>query len=203
MPFEPWEKYPSLTKDRLTIIGSIVRRVRSDTADLHDSGGGDNSWSLGCRAYARTCFSLRQAVRDYSWLTIINEEQHLKFTFAIDSIPIRFYHGDASDPPSKYLERTFGELRQQEMFSSVGVPVDDVLRLAIETDGKGRASTITLVEVGKDNRPTDNMYVVPAEDRKKVIRIQPKGIDLPAPIIEPILTEEQKKQRRKKERDAG
>ena len=202
MAFEPWIKYPSLKKDHLSIIGGIVRRVRSDTAELHDSGCGDNSWSLGCRAYARTCFALRQAERDYTWLKIVNEGQYLKFTFAIDSVPIRFYHGDASDPPSKYLEVTFGELRQQRLAFDMGVPVDDVLRLAIETDVEGRASTITLVEVGKDNKPTGNVYVIPGEDRK-VVPFQSRGIELPPPTIEPILTEEQKKNKQKKERDAG
>jgi hypothetical protein len=203
VPFEPWEKYPSLTREYLAIIGGIVRRARSDTADLHDSAGGDNSWSLGCRAYARTCFALRQATRVYPWLKIIDEDQNLKFTFLIDSIPIRFYHGDASDPPGNYLERTFGELRQQELFADRGAPTDEVLRLAIETDAKGKASTITLVEVGKDNKPTDNTYVIPSERRRKVVPMRSKGIDLPAPTIEPILTEEQKKKRRKRERDAG
>ena len=44
--------------------------------------------------------------------------------------------------------------------------------------------------------------MIPAEDSKKIVPMRSKGIDLPAPTIEPIITEEQKKQR-KKERDAG
>jgi hypothetical protein len=209
VPFEPWSKYPSLTKDRLTTVGGIVRRVRSDTADPHDSAGGDIGWSLGCRAYARTCFSIRQAVADYVWLSIVSEEQMHRFTFAIGGVPVRFYHGEASDPPSKYLERTFGEFRQHEMFSSEEFPNDCVLRLAIETDAKGRASTITLLEVGSENRPTGNGYEIPTDDLRKVVIIHAKGIDVPAPSFEPILTEEQKQaeelkqQQRKGERDAG
>jgi hypothetical protein len=198
--FEPWIKYPPLTKERLLIVAGLMRQVRSDTADLHDPGVGDNGWSLGCRAYARTCYRLRQAVADYPWLTIVKEEQYHQFTFAIGSVPIRFYHGGAATTPGKYLSVTFGELRQQQLALDLGVPIDEVLRIAIETDSAGKPTIVTLIEMGKDDSPLES-YVIPS-DEGKVVPFQQKGIDLPRPRIE-LLNVQNQTTKRKKERDAG
>jgi hypothetical protein len=182
-------------------VARLMRQIRSDTADLHDPGGGDNSWSLGCRAFARTVFALRQAVADHVWLTVVKEGSYLQFTFAIGGVPIRFYHGEADDAPSKYLGVTFGELRQWRLSFAEDDPRDEVLRIAIETDLNGMPSAITLVEVGRDGKPRDS-YVIPADDGK-VVQFQPKGIDLPRPSVTPMETEERREAKRKRERDAG
>jgi len=199
MAFEPWNKYPGLTRERLQIVAGIMRRARQDTADLHDSPAGDNGWSLGCRAYSRTCFALRKAVGDYIWLTMVREEQNYRFTFAIGGIPIRFYHGESNGAPDKYAALTDGELRQYELAFETKVEISEVLRISIETDKDGNPTAITLVQLDKDNKPIDT-YTIPNDDGK-VVPLQQKGIVLPKPKVEPIKTKEEKK--RKGERDAG
>lgn len=75
--FEPWSTCLSLTPDRLSIVGAILRRVRHDAIDLHEPLAGDCPWSLGCRIYSRTCFALREAAAKYDWLTIVDEAEQL------------------------------------------------------------------------------------------------------------------------------
>ena len=52
--FEPWQKYPDLTRDRLSVIATIIRDVRHRCVMLHEPDEGDGPWSLGCRAYEET-----------------------------------------------------------------------------------------------------------------------------------------------------
>src|SRR5271168_3176404 len=111
--FEPWPKYPPLEKDRLIAIANILQTVRHEAVLLHEPGAGDNPWSLGCRVYVRECHAVRAAAQRYPWLTILNEAETLRFTFAIGTIPVRFYTGDAEAAPGRYVERTFAEVHQQ------------------------------------------------------------------------------------------
>src|SRR5712692_5876690 len=108
--FQPWTKYPSLTRERLSAIANIIRCTRSETVALHDAVGGDSSWSLGCRVYSRTCHAITEAAKVYPWLTILHEAENLSFSFGVGSVPFRFYRGKPDDPPGRYLLRTFGEL---------------------------------------------------------------------------------------------
>ena len=78
VPFEPWIKYPALTAERLAVIANIIRITRQTTVLLHDQEGGDNEWSLGCRAYARTCHAIREAANQYSWLTVLPEDDRVR-----------------------------------------------------------------------------------------------------------------------------
>ena len=62
--FEPWRKYPDLTRDRLSVIATMIRDVRHGCVLLHDPDEGDGPWSLGCRAYERICLAIRKASRN-------------------------------------------------------------------------------------------------------------------------------------------
>src|ERR1700722_19795093 len=101
--FKPWIKYPSLSRDRLSMVANIIRRVRSETVLLHEPHNGDDEWSLGCRAYRRTCFAIREASQSNKWLRVLTQAANLQFSFAIGEIPLRFYRGKADDLPERYL----------------------------------------------------------------------------------------------------
>ena len=89
--FDPWTRYPPLTKERLSIVANTIRDVRREAVTLHDLAAGDNEWSLGCRVYARTCHALTLAADRHEWLTILPEdEKPLRFAFAIGSVPSAF-----------------------------------------------------------------------------------------------------------------
>ena len=137
------------------------------------------------------------------------EGPKLRFTFAIGGVPVRFYRGSPDDPPDNYLTTTYGELRQRQMvFDIEGLrTLDNVLRLAVETDREGKVSTVKLVELDTTGTPT-GIYLVPFDFAgRNVIPLETKPIDLP-PIELPPLTrteqqqqlneEEQKRQKKKK-----
>lgn len=160
--FEPWIAYPPLTEGRLSAIATILRDVRERTVSKHEAEDGDSEWSLGCRIYSRSCFAITQAANKCDWLTILPELEKLRFSFAIGSIPFRFYKGTADDPPGKYIETTFGELRQQQLSLEIdGVSLRNVvLRLAIETNATRLASRVILVEMNESGTIT-NTYEIP------------------------------------------
>jgi len=190
--FEPWSKYPPLEKERLTITAKILQTVRHEAVLLHEPGAGDNEWSLGCRVYARECHAVRAAAEKYSWLTILPEAEPLRFTFAIGTIPIRFYRGGATDAPGHYLEKTFAELHQQQLALQIdGLRlVDHVLRLAVEIDVTGEVEHVILVEMDTAGEVTET-YRIPFDgEAGKVTPLQPKPVELGPPQIEPLTAEE-------------
>ena len=197
--FEPWIKYPPLTSDRLEVIAELIRSVRHEALGLHEPVAGDNEWSLGCRVYVRTCHALREAAKERTWLSIVREEENLRFTFAIGSIPFRFYHGEAGAPPGRYLIATYGEIHQRQMALKLdGMPsIDGVLRLAVETGATGEVVAVTLVEMDESHTVTET-YAVPLDgDASRVVPMQAKAVSLPPPEIEVITPVGEKKAQRK------
>jgi hypothetical protein len=160
--FEPWIAYPPLTEDRLSAIATILRDVRERTVSKHEAEDGDSEWSL-------------------DWLTILPELEKLRFSFAIGSIPFRFYKGTADDPPGKYIETTFGELRQQQLSLEIdGVSLRNVvLRLAIETNAARLASRVILVEMNESGTIT-NTYEIPFDaEGSNVVPLVVPPVSLP------------------------
>jgi hypothetical protein len=192
--FEPWAKYPPLTRERLCTIANVIRRVRHDAVSLHEPMAGDNGWSLGCRVYVRTCHALREAAKEHEWLKILQEEENLRFTFAIGSIPFKFYHGEAGDPPGRYLIATFAEIHQRQLALKLdGVPMlDQILRLAVETHATGDVSSVTLVEMDEHRNVTESYRIPYDAEPSKVVRMEPKAINLPPPKIEALESNEEK-----------
>lgn len=190
--FEPWDKYPPLEKERLTAIAKILQDVRHEAVLLHEPGAGDNEWSLGCRVYARECYAVRAAAERHKWLTILAEAEPLRFTFAIGTIPIRFYRGGATDAPGHYLERTFAELHQQQLALQIdGLRlVDRVLRLAVEIDATGEVENVILVELDTAGTVTET-YRIPLDNESgKVTPLQLKPVELGPPQVQALAANE-------------
>ena len=183
--FEPWVKYPPLQHERLSEIASIIRKARRGALLLHDAAEGDNAWSLGCRMYVRTCHALKVAAARLDWLTIVPEAQALRFTFAIGSVPLRFYKGPADETPNRYLETTYAELNQQQMaFEFEGLPcLDRVVRIAVETDVSGDVSQVSLVELEEFGTITGLYRISLVKTVNKVKSLQARAVTLPAPTI--------------------
>ena len=185
--FVPWGKYPQLSRKHLSVIASLIRDVRHSTVLLHDPEAGDDNWSLGCRCYVRTCHALRNAAHTCDWLTIPSEDG-LCFTFAIGSIPFKFYCGRASDPPGNYLIPSWGELHQQQLSLDLGWFLPDrILRLAVETDPHTLdVLSVTLVEMDKAANIVET-YVIPFDSADvQITSVLPQGIDLPPVPMEPL-----------------
>jgi hypothetical protein len=194
--FEPWVAYPPLTQIRLSTIATLLRDVRQETVDKHESTDGDSEWSLGCRVYSRSCFAITQAAANYDWLRILNEREVLRFTFAIGNTPLRFYKGNADDPPGKYMETTFAELNQQQLTLEIdGISLRNVvLRLAVETDEARLASRVILVEMNESGSIT-NTYEIPFDvEGSNVVPLMVPPVSLP-PVGLPTTEEAEKEVR--------
>jgi hypothetical protein len=190
--FEPWKKYPSLAPERLTIVANLISDVRHQAVLAHEPGVGDTNWGLGTRVYERTCFGLETAAPEYpDWLHILPETKGLQFSFAIGSVPFRFYRGKPDEPPDRYNIRTFGELHHlQTCLQLEGLrPLDTILRLAIETSPATlELSTISVVEVDDIGNPLA-VYAIPLEKpqvRTAITVMQAKPVELAPPQIEPL-----------------
>jgi hypothetical protein len=198
--FEPWQKYPDLTKDCLSTIANIIRRVRREVVALHEPNHGDGPWSLGCRAYERSCAAIREAAGSYDWLLILPETHSLGFSFAIGSVPFRFYRGNPDEPPYNYQFKSYGEIHHLQLWLDLdrGLrPIDSVLRLAVETDGVGEVSAVTLVEMDDGGNPTGSWQVPFDEGDSNVVSIQTPPVDLPPVVAEPLTKEEDEKRKKK------
>ncbi|MGH9746503.1 MAG: hypothetical protein ACRD59_10405 [Candidatus Acidiferrales bacterium] len=194
--FRPTQKYPPLTDERLSLIAEALREVRNEALSLYAPLSGDNGWSHGCRVYARSCFRVGQLAQQHAWLRIVGEEPKLRFTFAIEGIPIRFYRGSPDDPPGNYLITTFGELQQRQLFEGLHA-LDKILRLAIETDREGRVSSIKLVELDEVGNAT-GLYSIPVHATvSNTIPMEPKPIHLEPVALEPREDEEREKSNKK------
>ncbi len=197
----PTTKYPAFTDERLSLLAGALRDVRKDAVALYDPLNGDDEWSHGCRVYARSRFKIKQLSTQHQWLSIVEEKERLRFTFAIEGIPIRFYKGSPDDPPDNYLTTTFGELLQRQLFEGLR-PLDKILRLAVETDREGLVSTIKLVELDEAGEAT-GIYLIPFNIApSKVTRLESKAINLKEVKVEPLGNEvEQQKQERKQKKN--
>jgi hypothetical protein len=191
-PFEPWEKYPDLVEDRLSVVAEIIRRVRHEAVLVHEEPKGDSNWGLGCRVYERTCHALRTEAPLYpAWFSILPELKPLQFSFAVGSVPFRFYRGTPNDPPNRYSFYSFGELHHQQYCLALeGLrPPDNFLRIAVETSPVTlEVTTISVVEVDTAGNAI-NVYQIPTTQRlATVVPItQAKPVELAPPQIEPLV----------------
>jgi len=185
--FEPWLYYPSLTKERLVVVATLMRDARDRTVLLHDPEAGDTRWSLGCRIYDRIRAQIRRSRLELPWLSVILESHPLRFTFAIGDLPLKFYKGEEEDVPGKFLVGSFAELRQMRLvFGPRDIQSTQLLRIAIEPDASGNTSTVSLVEV-EESGEAARVYEIPL-DAQNVVVMQPKPISL-APVVPEILEE--------------
>src|SRR5690349_13440733 len=116
---QPWDVHPGLTAERLSHVARTIRQVRAETLALHDPANGDSAWSLGCRAYSRTCHGIRKSSEDPAcsdWLSIV-DQTGLHFVFAIGGVPLRFYKTEDAEEEiaPRTLRRFFPELRAQQL----------------------------------------------------------------------------------------
>jgi hypothetical protein len=207
--FEPWQKYPDLTRDRLSVIATIIRDVRHRCVMLHEPDEGDGPWSLGCRAYERICFAIGKASVMHNWIKRLPEKSSLAFSFAIGNVPFRFYRGNPDDPPFHYQAKSYGEVHHIQLCLALDLggditALDGVLRLAVEISNL-EVSTVTLVEMDSDGNPVDSYLIPFDEGDTNVVSIEaPPSIVTPPAIAEPLQKEEEKKEDdEKRERGHG
>lgn len=191
-PWQPWEHLSALTAERLSKIVTALRDARDDALKTYEPLKGETTWTLGCSKYDRSRFCVREMARSNpAWLSMVPEKSALRCTFAVEGIPIRFYHQTADDPPEKYTSSTDGEERQFQMLLEVdGVPfVQTLFRLAIKDYATGIVQSITLIEFD-DSGAIINEYSIPfGVASESLIPLQAKAVNLGPVTVEPLESE--------------
>jgi len=184
---KPWEAHIELQEDRLVFLATAIKQVRHAALLVHEPSKGDTNWGLGCRVHERTCFAIKEASDDQTWLDVIDPSLH--FVFSIGGVPIRFYRGDAESPNPRFLSRRYPEIEAQQL--AFEFPVEDrewLWRMAIETDIDGEVMRIVMVQVSETGE-IKNMWTIPLTDNVPIItpvhnRLR-EGVELEPPVIAP------------------
>lgn len=187
--FKPWEQNSALTAERLSMIATGLRDARDEALKTYEPLKGETGWSLGCSQYDRSKFCIRELSKSNpAWLSMVAEKSALRCTFAVDGIPVRFYHQTADDPPEKYTASTDGEDRHfQTLLEVDGVPfVQTLFRLAIKNYSTGKVESITLVEFDSTGAQI-NEYSIPfGVAPSSVIPLQTKPVNLEPVTLEAL-----------------
>lgn len=177
---KPWEINPNLNQESLKKLAGLIREIRDEVTDLHNFDLGDTLRSTGLRAYECVRTHIIRASRDdnkWSELDVVKPDG--KFTFSINSVPIRLYRGTPSSPEEKRLIPCCEALNQMNfLYEEVGDYANTIWFFAIELDGSRYVDKVTFTGFLNDAQiccwevPLDAMVPILTE----------VNVDSPAPI---------------------
>ena len=163
LPRLPWEFHPALTEERLRLCARLLANARRDAVALAAYEMGDDSWSVGCRAYAFGKQRLKRVAepRSHLWLRVMDDSHH--FVFLIEQVPVRFYRGLAEDPTIRTLRRQEAEAEQLGLALGVDVAEGLVFRLAIETGLTGNVERVVFLALRGEVGHAECVWPVPLD----------------------------------------
>ena len=162
-PRLPWEFHPALTEDRLRLCARLLANARRDAVALAAYEMGDDSWSVGCRAYAFGKQRLKRVAdsRNHPWLRVMDDSHH--FVFLIDQVPVRFYRGLADEPTVRTLRRQEAEAEQLGLALGIDAAEGLVFRLAIETGVTGAVERVVFLALRGEAGQAECAWPVPLD----------------------------------------
>ena len=196
---QPWELNSVLTADRLKQLASLIRDGRDDVIDRHDDEIGDTARSTGMRAYECSRSRIIRAVKDgknWPWLGIVKPDG--RFTFSIQSVPVRLYRGKPSCPEERRLIPSIEALRQMSCLEpEVGDVAAVLWFFAIELDEMRYVERVTFV--GFLEGQQISCWEIPLDER--VVAFGPAMSELPQPVETKKASVSVKKKDKKAEND--
>lgn len=162
-PHLPWEFHPALTEDRLRLCARLLANARRDAVALAAYDMGDDSWSVGCRAYAFGKQRLKRVAesRNHPWLRVMDDSHH--FVFLIDQVPVRFYRGFADGPTVRTLRRQEAESQQLGLALGIDAAEGLVFRLAIETGVTGGVERVVFLALRGEEGHAECAWPIPLD----------------------------------------
>ena len=162
-PRLPWDFHPALTEARLRVCARLLANARRDALALAAYEMGDDSWSVGCRAYAFGKQRLKRVAESgsHAWLTVLDDSHH--FVFLIDQVPVRFYRGLAEDPTVRTLRRQEAESRQLGLALGDDASEGLAFRLAVETNVLGSVERIVFLALRGESGAAECVWPIPLE----------------------------------------
>ncbi|MEI8667029.1 hypothetical protein P4S65_00900 [Pseudoalteromonas sp. B131b] len=178
---QPWEINPALTSERLKKLASLIRSIRDDVVDRHDDVLGDSARSTGLRAYECCRNQIISASRDkdeWSFLDILKGDG--RFTFSIDSVPVRLYRGQPSNPQERRLIPCEEATRQMSLLPvEVGNDANVLWFFAIEVDEFRYVERVTFT--GYLDEVQVSCWEIPLNEH--VPAFTSVNVDLPEPVL--------------------
>ncbi len=159
----PWDFHPALTAERLRLCARLLANARRDALALAAYEMGDDSWSVGCRAYAFGRHRLKRVAgsREHAWLRVMDDSHH--FVFLIDQVPVRFYRGLADDPTVRTLRRQEAEAQQLGLALGTDLAEGLVFRLAVETNANGGVERVVFLALRGEEGFAECAWPIPLE----------------------------------------
>ena len=162
-PRLPWEFHRAVTEEGLRLCARLLANARRDAVALAAYEMGDDSWSVGCRAYAFGKQRLKRVAdsRNYPWLRVMDDSHH--FVFLIDQVPVRFYRGFAEEPTVRTLRRQEAEAEQLGLALGIDAAEGLVFRLAIETGVTGGVERVVFLALRGEAGHAECAWPVPLD----------------------------------------
>ena len=159
----PWDIHPALTEDRLRTCALLLAHARRDAVKMASFEMGDDTWSVGCRAYAFGRQRLKRAAErgTYNWLTVLDQSHH--FVFLIENVPVRFFRGSADEPTARTLRRQIIEAQQLTMALGPEQAEGLVFRLALEATAGGSVDRVVFLALRGDEGQVECLWPVPLD----------------------------------------
>ncbi|WP_217702279.1 peroxidase [Vibrio hepatarius] len=178
---QPWELNPALSQDRIKQLASLMREVRDSVIDLHDDVLGDSARSTGLRAYECCRNQIIRASKDqhdWAWLGVVKDDG--RFTFSIESVPVRLYRGKPSCPEERRLIPCIEALSQMSLLDAeVGKAASILWFFAIEVDELRYVERVTFT--GFLDGVQVSCWEIPLDE--KVSALSSVDVELPEPVV--------------------
>ncbi len=160
----PWEIHPALTAERLRFCARLLTNARRDAVRLASPELGDDSWSVGCRAYAFGKQRLQRTAesRTHSWLTVLDQSHH--FVFLIGNVPVRFFRGAADEPTARTLRRQVIEAEQLTLALGKEQAEGLVFRMALEAEASSDVQRVVFLALRGEEGQVECLWPVPLSD---------------------------------------
>jgi hypothetical protein len=181
---KPWEISPALTEERLRFLGEMLVQIRAEVMKAQEPEKGDGAWDGGCRAYARTCFSLVVASESGAlpWLyAVYLNNSLLQIELRVAGVPLIYFRGDSQNPAMRHVYRA---PFQMSLFPDATDDVAYCWAMILEADREGNPLRVVVAQLNEAGE-TRNRWIA-AEVRQQsnnVVPMTKEGPDLPPPVI--------------------
>ena len=161
----PWEIHPALTEERLRFCARLLANARRDAVRMASPEMGDDSWSVGCRAYAFGKQRLQRTAeaRTCNWLTVLDGSHH--FVFLIENVPVRFFRGAADEPTARTLRRQVIEAEQLSLALGRERAEGLVFRMALEAEAASDVERVVFLALRGEEGQVECLWPVPLADK--------------------------------------
>lgn len=159
----PWDFHPALTEERLRWCARLLANARRDALAMAAPELGDDSWSVGCRAYSFGRHRLQRLAesRQHPWLRVMDGSHH--FVFLIDQVPVRFFRGAADEPTSRTLRRHEAEAQQLGLALGTDEAEGLVFRIAVETNPAGSVERVVFLVLRGEEGQAECTWPIPLD----------------------------------------